>query len=69
MDVSLVVFDKAAFALSRKLLEEVKAFIDENYVDICEGARSRNLLYYDIFEINNVLYEYDQSILGGSTRD
>ena len=33
MDVSLVVFDKAAFALSQNLLGEVRAFIDENYVD------------------------------------
>jgi len=33
MDVSLVVFDKAAFALSGGLLGAVKAFIDENYVD------------------------------------
>jgi len=33
MDVSLVVFDKAAFELSGDLLGEVKAFIDENYVD------------------------------------
>ena len=33
MDVSLVVFDKTAFALSNELLGEVKAFIDENYVD------------------------------------
>ena len=33
MDVSLVVFDKAAFTLSKNLLGEVKAYIDENYVD------------------------------------
>ncbi|MCL2160801.1 MAG: macro domain-containing protein [Betaproteobacteria bacterium] len=33
MDVSLVVFDKAMFSLSQELLGEVKAFIDENYVD------------------------------------
>ena len=39
MDVSLVVFDKTAFSISRKLLGDVKAFIDENYVD------TRTLLY------------------------
>jgi len=33
MDVSLVVFDKAAFTLSNDLLGGVKSFIDENYVD------------------------------------
>ena len=43
MDVSLVVFDKAAFALSQKLLSEVKTFIDENYV-ASHDVRRRNLL-------------------------
>ncbi len=33
MDVTLVVFDKNAFALSSALVDEVAAFIDENYVD------------------------------------
>jgi len=33
MDVYLVVFDKAAFALSNELLGDVKTFIDQNYVD------------------------------------
>ena len=33
MDVSLVVFDKTAFVISTGLLGEVRAFIDENYVD------------------------------------
>ena len=46
MDVSIVVLDKAAFMLSQKLLSEVKAFIDENYVGNCEYMRrsSRHLL-------------------------
>jgi len=33
MDVSLVVFDKAAFMLSSELHGDVKSFIDQNYVD------------------------------------
>ena len=33
MDVSLVVYDKAAFALSTELLGDVKSFINQNYVD------------------------------------
>lgn len=43
MNVSLVIFDKAAFSLSNKLLGEVKSFIDQNYVDEHElkHARSR----------------------------
>ena len=32
MRVYLVVFDKKAFNLSEKLLGEVQAFIDENYL-------------------------------------
>jgi len=39
MDVSLVVFDKTAFSLSNELLGDVKAFIDQNYVD------EKNYLY------------------------
>jgi len=34
MDVSLVVFDKTAFMLSRELHGGVQSFIDENYVDV-----------------------------------
>ena len=39
IDVTLVVFDKAAFTVSRELLGEVEAYIDENYVD--ERAEKR----------------------------
>ena len=41
MDVSLVMFDKTAFVLSSELLGDVKAFIDENYVDKQESLFSR----------------------------
>jgi O-acetyl-ADP-ribose deacetylase (regulator of RNase III) len=43
IDVSLVVFDKAAFAVSRELLGEVAAYIDEHYVDEHTMARSQLL--------------------------
>jgi O-acetyl-ADP-ribose deacetylase (regulator of RNase III) len=33
LDVTLVVFDKTAFAVSEKLLGEVESYIDEHYVD------------------------------------
>jgi hypothetical protein len=33
IDVSLVVFDKAAFAMSEKLLDEVASYIDEHYIE------------------------------------
>ena len=43
MDVSLVVFDKTAFSLSQELLGEIKAFIDQNYVDGHEVRSKRRL--------------------------
>ena len=46
LDVSLVVFDKAAFTMSEKLLGEVKAFIDENYIsDTDDSRRGAQLLH------------------------
>ena len=39
MDVSLVVFDKTAFKLSRELQGSVQSFIDEHYVDKREAIR------------------------------
>ena len=54
IDVSLVVFDKAAFSLSQELLGEVKAFIDENYVDEhnlrYSHGRTRQLADLDMHE-------------------
>lgn len=43
MDVTLVVFDKAAFTVSKKLLGEVASYIDENYVDMRLTSRRRLL--------------------------
>jgi len=45
MDVSLVVYDKAAFALTKELLGGVKAFIDENYVDERKTNYDRSQVY------------------------
>jgi len=42
IDVSLVVFDKAAFEVSAELLGEVESFIDEHYVE--ERIKPRRLL-------------------------
>ena len=39
MDVSLVVFDKAAFKISQELHGEVQSFIDENYAAVIEKMR------------------------------
>ncbi|HEX7102095.1 MAG TPA: macro domain-containing protein [Nitrolancea sp.] len=45
IDVYLVVFDKAAFSISEKLLGEVASYIDEHYVErFADERRSRRLL-------------------------
>jgi transcriptional regulator with XRE-family HTH domain len=43
MDVTLAVFDKSAFTVSRKLLGAVESYIDEHYVDTLHSRR-RELL-------------------------
>jgi O-acetyl-ADP-ribose deacetylase (regulator of RNase III) len=49
MEVFLVVFDKAAFDVSEKLLGEVEAFIDENYVgDYADSSDRRQLLQVEM---------------------
>lgn len=45
MEITLVVFDKASFAVSRQLLGEIRSYIDENYVgDYADCRRNRQLL-------------------------
>jgi O-acetyl-ADP-ribose deacetylase (regulator of RNase III) len=43
IDVSLVVFDKAAFTVSEKLLGEVESYIDEHYIEEHRAARRKLL--------------------------
>ena len=38
MQIYLVVFDRAAFALSEKLFQGVASYIDQHYVDTCKEA-------------------------------
>ena len=45
IDVSLVVFDKAAFAVSEELLGAVKSYIDEHYVEEKEQIYKRGRLF------------------------
>jgi O-acetyl-ADP-ribose deacetylase (regulator of RNase III) len=46
IEVVLVVFDKAAFSLSKKLRGEIQSFIDENYISEAEyTALNRSLLH------------------------
>ena len=44
LDITLVVFDKAAFAVSEQLFGEVKAYIDENYIGDYDVSRRRDQL-------------------------
>ena len=44
MDITLAVFDKSAFAISRDLLGAVESYIDEHYVAIHENRRRGQLL-------------------------
>lgn len=55
LDVYLAVFDKAAFAISEKLLGEVASYIDEHYVE--EHTRRRELLDVErsAFEEANII--------------
>ena len=44
MDVSLVIFDKAAFELPQKLLNEVSAYIDKKYIVSCDDGLHQEFL-------------------------
>ncbi len=44
LDVTLVVFDKSAFTISRKLLGAVESYIDEHYVDTHQIKRQKLLV-------------------------
>jgi O-acetyl-ADP-ribose deacetylase (regulator of RNase III) len=59
IDVTLVVFDKSAFTISRELLGAVESYIDEHYVDTHQ-IRRRQLLNVE----REALYEADE---GGSS--
>lgn len=58
MDVILVVFDKKAFDLSASVLDGVKQFIDDNYVETYESEvysrRSSRLNRRELFESNSM---------------
>lgn len=59
MDISLVVFDKSAFAISEELLGEVRSYIDDRYIgDYDDVRRKRQLLDVEraaLFEENEFL--------------
>lgn len=56
IDVTLVVFDKSAFTVSRELLGAVESYIDEHYVDTHQFRRRRLL---DVER--EALYKADES--------
>ncbi|MCQ2456301.1 MAG: O-acetyl-ADP-ribose deacetylase [Clostridia bacterium] len=42
MDVTLVMFDKDSFVLGKKLFSDVKAYIDDNYVDAAYSLKAES---------------------------
>ena len=62
MAVSLVVFDKAAYALSEKLYFSIKAFIDDNYADAHFEAERAYRQRLDFSATTVLLSEEDMSI-------
>jgi len=74
MDVSLVVFDKAAVELSEKLIGEVASYIDEHYVEEHRDTR-RDLLDVErkvfdeaeIIKYNAPMQKMEESILEAPT--
>ncbi len=64
VDVTLVVYDKAAFSISRELLGAVESYIDEHYVETHE-IRRRQLLDVErdaIYEAEKAVAEYNDPI-------
>ncbi len=51
MDVYLVIFDRAAFAVGKELLGAVESYIDENYIDD-HGEKRRKLLAVEYKALN-----------------
>lgn len=55
MQVYLVVFDKAAFSISEKLLGQIQSFIDEHYIDRHRPPR-RELLEVETVALKEAMY-------------
>jgi O-acetyl-ADP-ribose deacetylase (regulator of RNase III) len=64
MEVFLVVFDKASFDVSEKLLGEVEAFIDENYIgDYLDSRDQRQFLQVEMNAIQTADADVSKSII------
>ncbi len=64
IDVTLVVYDKAAFSISRELLGAVESYIDEHYIETHE-IRRRQLLDVEqdaIYEVDEDVTNYNEPI-------
>jgi O-acetyl-ADP-ribose deacetylase len=66
LDVYLVVFDKAAFTISEKLLGEVESYIDEHYV--AEYPFSRQVAYDDDAEVDQDVRRFEIDFNTSSTK-
>ena len=62
IDVTLVVFDKSAFIISRELLGEVESHIDEHYIEAGKVSR-RQLEVERKPEQSLTVSEYEEPII------
>lgn len=67
--VSLVVYDKSAFKLSKELLGEVKSYIDDKYVDENKGKGryllnlEKSLIYEgEVYQVENLKLRIDEKL-------
>lgn len=64
LDVTLVVYDKTAFSISRELLGAVESYVDEHYIETHE-IRRRQLLDVEqdaLYEADEIVNNYNEPI-------
>ncbi len=64
IDVTLVVFDKSSFAVSKELLGNVESYIDEHYVDTHQLKRciQRDRQHQALYEAEEQVSEYIETL-------
>ena len=74
MDVYLVIFDRASYAVSEKLLYAVESYIDENYAEThylrrqemfcadCQPTQKRSFAKKELMESSKVLKDYIEEL-------
>ncbi len=68
MNVILVVFGKAAFALSEKLMGSIDAYLDEHQVRELENAEYADGRILEAYRRRRAMQQYENSPVSGSSR-